>query len=213
MGVSISRPPRCESESATLTPLRQTSESGPELVLNIRSMSSRIVSWIHDSVASPSGSGWDQWWPTVTNPEVTGFLTERLPVEFGVEVELNELDRAICCELANHGEPGKKSSGHHQDSVVVTLCDQPRQVIELDCEAIDDPNQLEHLEIVRRRFAVRSPLGSQLAVEVLEEPRRRTNDASRELTSGWEPTRSVRCAARGDGAPARGTRQGPGPDR
>ena len=88
---------------------------------------------------------------------------------------MNELDRAICCELANHGEPGKKGSGHHQDSVVVTLGNQPRQVIELNCEAIDDPDQLEHLEIVRRRFAVRFALGSQLAVEVLEEPRRRTH--------------------------------------
>lgn len=92
---------------------------------------------------------------------------------------MNELDRAVCCELANHGEPGKKGSGYHQDSLVVTLCDQPRQVIELDREAIDDPNQLEHLEIVCRRFAVRPALGSQLAVEVLEEPRRRTHDASR----------------------------------
>lgn len=109
---------------------------------------------------------------------VPGSLAERLPVELGVEVELNDLDRTICCELANHGEPGEKRSGHHQDSVVVTLGDQTRQVIEFDCEAIDDPNQLKHLEIVRRRFAIRSALGSQLAVEVLEEPRRRTNDAS-----------------------------------
>jgi len=53
--------------------------------------------------------------------------------------------------------------------VAVTLGDQARRVIELDFEAIDDPDQLEHLQIVRRRFAVRFALGSQ--VEVLEEPR------------------------------------------
>jgi hypothetical protein len=45
MGVSISRPPRCESESATLTPLGPTSESGPDLVFYVRSVLSRIVSY------------------------------------------------------------------------------------------------------------------------------------------------------------------------
>lgn len=43
-----------------------------------------------------------------------------VPVEFGVEVEVNELDCAMCCELANDGEPRQECSGHHQDSVVVT---------------------------------------------------------------------------------------------
>ena len=92
---------------------------------------------------------------------------------------MHEFDCTICCELADDGETRHEGRRHHQDPVVVTLQDQPRQVVELDREAIDDPDQLEHLEVIRRRFAVRSAFGTELAVEVFKEPRRRANDASR----------------------------------
>ena len=47
-----------------------------------------------------------------------------------------------------------------------------------DSEAFDDPEQLEHLEVVRRRLATWSALGRKLPVEILEEPRGRTNSSA-----------------------------------
>jgi len=61
--------------------------------------------------------------------------------------------------LANDRESHHKRSGHHQDPVIVTLGNQARQVIDLDCEGIDDPDHLEHLEIVRRSVRARVATG------------------------------------------------------
>ena len=91
---------------------------------------------------------------------------------------MHELDGTICGELTDDGETRHKGPIHHQDPVVVTPRDQARQVIELDREAIDDSDQLEHLEVVRRRFAVRPTFGTELAIKVVKKPRSRANDAS-----------------------------------
>ena len=52
-------------------------------------------------------------------------VTEQLPVEFCVEVELYEFDGAIGCELADYGESGYERPGHDEEAIVVSLDDQP----------------------------------------------------------------------------------------
>ena len=62
--------------------------------------------------------------------------------------------------------------------IVITLGNESRQVVEVEGEAIDDADEFEDPEIVRRRLAVWPAFCSKLSVEVFEESGRRPYDAS-----------------------------------
>lgn len=49
------------------------------------------------------------------------------------------------------------------------------KIVELHGKSVDDPQQLNRLEVRSRRFTARSSLRTQLTVEILEEPVRRPN--------------------------------------
>jgi hypothetical protein len=86
---------------------------------------------------------------------------------------------AVGSELTDDGESRHEHADGDQDLVVVAVSEEPWQVIETDSEAFHDAEQLEHLEVVRRRFARRTAFGGQLSIEVLEEPRRRSDRPAR----------------------------------
>ena len=74
---------------------------------------------------------------------------------------------------ANDVERPNQHAAREQHPIGTATWDQLGQIVELLSEPVNDAQQLDRLEVRRRRFAFRSPLGAQLAVEVLEEPVRR----------------------------------------
>jgi hypothetical protein len=92
-----------------------------------------------------------------------------LRLRFEVDVQLHEFNGAVGSELTDHREPRHEHADSDQDSIVVASGDQPRQIVEPDSEALHDPQQFEHLEVVCRGLALRTPLGGKLSIEVDEE--------------------------------------------
>ena len=74
--------------------------------------------------------------------------------------------------------------------------DQLRQVVEGGCEVVDDPNDLEDLEVVCRGLTLNATLGGKLPVEVLEEAGSGANDASRFAHRSCISVSAIRCRAR-----------------
>lgn len=88
-----------------------------------------------------------------------------------VEIELDEFDCPVWSQLTDDGEAGNENARGDEDSIVGPARDQFGKLIEAGGESLDDSKQLESLEVVRRRFTVRTALRSELPVEVLEEAR------------------------------------------
>ena len=98
-----------------------------------------------------------------------------LPVRLEVDVELNEFDRSIGCQLANNGESRNECACDDENPVVGPARYQHGKFMKSDGESFHDAQQLEHLEVVCRGLTVRTALGWQLTVEILEEIERCTN--------------------------------------
>jgi hypothetical protein len=75
--------------------------------------------------------------------------------------------------LSDYGEAGDDIARRNQDAVLRPIRKQPREVVSPDGEALDDAQQVEHLEIIRGWFTIRTALGGQLAIEILEKSLRR----------------------------------------
>ena len=86
-----------------------------------------------------------------------------------VEVQFDQFDSAVACELPNDREPRDQDAGGDQDAVVRATGDECGQVVEAGGEDLDDAKELKDLEVVRGWFAVRAPLDAELTVEVIEE--------------------------------------------
>lgn len=95
-----------------------------------------------------------------------------------VDVELNELDRSVGRKLSDHGESGDENSRADEQPVVGPSGGQLGQLVPVSGEVLDYPKELEDLEVVRRRLAVRAALRTELVVEILEERGGGSDDAT-----------------------------------
>ena len=71
-----------------------------------------------------------------------------LPLASEVQIELDELDRAIRRQLADDREHRDERSSGDEDPIVRASWDELQKSVEPTRETIDDPQQLEHLEVV-----------------------------------------------------------------
>ena len=77
--------------------------------------------------------------------------------------------------MAGNVERPDQHAAGEQDPIVTSTRNQLGKIVELHGKSVDDPQQLDRLEVRSRRFTVRSSLRTQLTVEILEEPVRRPN--------------------------------------
>jgi hypothetical protein len=102
-------------------------------------------------------------------------FVRRLRGALHVEIELDQLDGAVGCELSDYREPRHEKAGCDQDPIVLAARNDGRELLEPRRKNLDDAKKLEDLEIVRGGFTIRASLRSELTVEVLEERWGRTN--------------------------------------
>ena len=117
-------------------------------------------------------------------------------VEVGtaVDVQLYEFDCTVLRELADDGQGRHQSARGDEDAVVGTARDQFGKIIEPGGEALDDPQQFEHLEVAGGRLAVRAALRPKLTIEVVEDARGGTNGAPTLAHFGAAlPAPAMRC--------------------
>ena len=102
-----------------------------------------------------------------------------LPGRLRVDVELHQLHGSVWRQLSNYRETSDNVARCDQDAVLRHIRKQPREVIPPDGEALDDSQQVEHLEVIRGWFTIRTALGWQLAIEIREAPWGRPNRSPR----------------------------------
>lgn len=74
--------------------------------------------------------------------------------------------------------------------------DQLGQVGEVCREPVDDDEQLEHLEVARRRLTVRAALGRKLTIEVGKELWPGSNLEPVAIQLGWDSDSAISCSTR-----------------
>lgn len=62
-----------------------------------------------------------------------------MSLSYEIDVELDELDGAISCKLADDSKPGDEHSAGDEDAVVGPAGNEFWQLIEAGCEPINDP--------------------------------------------------------------------------
>ena len=92
-----------------------------------------------------------------------------------IDVELDQFECAVDGELTDDREPGHEHSGRDEDAIVGASRDERREIVPPRSEHFDDAKELEDLEVVDRRLAVRAALRAELAVEIREERRAGTD--------------------------------------
>ena len=128
---------------------------------------------------------------------IAGIPVEVMEVHSKRAAEITaELNGAVRGELAYDGEPGNEHPGRDQDSIVGPAGNQLWQVVEDRGEVVDDPDELEDLEVMCRGMAVTATLRRELSVEVLEEAGGCANDPSRFAHRSCVSVSAIRCRAR-----------------
>ena len=111
------------------------------------------------------------------------------------EAESDEFDRTVGSQLASDGEArDEKASGDH-DAVVGASRDELGQRVPPHGELLDDSKQFVHLEVVDRRLTVRTTLGGELAIQVLEELLRGADRPAVWAYGFWEASAAAICAS------------------
>lgn len=96
-----------------------------------------------------------------------------------IKIELDQLHRPVGSQLTDNGKPGNKHPDRDEEAVVGSTGNQLGEFVESGGESVDDADQFEDLEVVRRGLPFGAAVRAKQPVEVLEEAGGCANDPSR----------------------------------